>query len=251
MNLGLMLSLMSEYLKVSYNVLYPNHTSQLLWGLPKFESLTAEEQELYNDDRDEYNLAAWKGIKGLHFTKSGTKGQTWVPLIEKAYAKLHGNYESMTGGYSAQAIEDFTGLYRKLNPTSLRWAIRKDLEKVKHNYNDSKYTVRTTTTSPTSIVKKKNRDSATSNTSTSMSWQPEKPSLSQPWLIVAPSTEPSSPTAEDERSESKNKETSKKKGKDWNGTGKDKDDDALYLGLHVYTKNNVVVMIHGWLKYEA
>lgn len=77
--------------------------------MPKFESLTVAEQELYYNDRNEYNAVARKGVKGLHLAKSGTKGQTWVPLVEKAYAKLHGDYESMTGGYSTEAIEDFTG----------------------------------------------------------------------------------------------------------------------------------------------
>lgn len=87
----------------------PLCTSQLLWSLPKFESLTAKEQELYNDDKNEYNVVSRTGVKGLYFAKSGNKGQTWVPLVEKAYAKLHGDYQSMMGGYSTEAIQDFTG----------------------------------------------------------------------------------------------------------------------------------------------
>lgn len=43
------------------------------------------------------------------------------------------------------------------------------------------------------------------------------------------------------------KEAGPKKSQDWNGTGENEDDDALYLGLRVYAKNNVVVTIHGRL----
>jgi hypothetical protein len=35
--------------------------------------------------------------------------ETWVPLMEKAYAKLHGSFESVVGGYEQNALEDLTG----------------------------------------------------------------------------------------------------------------------------------------------
>lgn len=80
--------------------------------VPKYEELKASEQELYHYDKETYNKSARKGGKSLHFAKSGTAGETWVPLIEKAYAKLHGNYSHLLGGQVCDAIEDLTGLVR-------------------------------------------------------------------------------------------------------------------------------------------
>ena len=33
----------------------------------------------------------------------------WVPLMEKAYAKLHGSFEALNGGSMARAMVDLSG----------------------------------------------------------------------------------------------------------------------------------------------
>ena len=39
----------------------------------------------------------------------GASGDMWVMLLEKAYAKLHGNYFTLRGGQSQDALMDLTG----------------------------------------------------------------------------------------------------------------------------------------------
>jgi hypothetical protein len=116
-------------------------------------------------------------------------------------------------------------LYKKLKPISLRKAIERDLEEAEHKHDDSQPS--TTTISTTSVV--------------------EAPSTT-PSIIVAATC----PTVGDQSSQGQNeKEATKKRCQDWNGTGEDEDDDALHLGLRVYSKNHVVVTIHAQLKSEA
>lgn len=49
------------------------------------------------------------GSEALYFAKCADANETWLPLLEKAYAKVHGDYEAISGGWSGEAVEDMTG----------------------------------------------------------------------------------------------------------------------------------------------
>lgn len=95
------------------------YRSMLYTRIPKYEELNSAEKQLYHNDKEMYNQSARRGGKGLYFAKSETAGETWVPLIEKAYAKLHGDYAALKSGRNSEALEDLTGYVSSPNQQSL------------------------------------------------------------------------------------------------------------------------------------
>lgn len=95
----------------SLMVLLISFLSSLLFVVnPKFVELRPEERRLKHYDLDAFSITARRGRKALYdFARSTTGGGTWIPLIEKAYAKFHFDYVSLSGGFANEAIEDLTG----------------------------------------------------------------------------------------------------------------------------------------------
>ncbi|KAF9919916.1 hypothetical protein FBU30_010373 [Linnemannia zychae] len=61
------------------------------------------------DDQMLYKIHPLSGRRELYFSSCYEERESWLPLMEKAYAKIHGDYESLDGGYTAEGIEDLTG----------------------------------------------------------------------------------------------------------------------------------------------
>jgi hypothetical protein len=50
-----------------------------------------------------------RGSEALFFSSCADENETWLPLMEKAYAKVHGDYNAIYGGYVGEGVEDLTG----------------------------------------------------------------------------------------------------------------------------------------------
>jgi hypothetical protein len=77
--------------------------------IPKYEDLDRESKAVYHEDKEKYDSIARKNGASLLFAKPGLEEETWVPLIEKAYAKFYGAYSHLVGGWTRDGVENLTG----------------------------------------------------------------------------------------------------------------------------------------------
>ncbi|KAF4448636.1 hypothetical protein F53441_7985 [Fusarium austroafricanum] len=56
-----------------------------------------------------YKKQKQTGSESLYFAKCEDPNETWLPLLEKAFAKVHGDYHALDGGWAGTAVEDLTG----------------------------------------------------------------------------------------------------------------------------------------------
>ncbi|CAG7984141.1 unnamed protein product [Penicillium olsonii] len=61
------------------------------------------------DTEEEYRRVWQTGSRALYFAQCVDDNETWLPLLEKAFAKAHGDYSAIEGGFVGEALEDLTG----------------------------------------------------------------------------------------------------------------------------------------------
>lgn len=80
---------------------------------PSWDSPSMQRDLLQQIDREDvekhYRKTYQTGSKALFFAQNLDQKETWVPLIEKAYAKAHGDYGSLAGGWIGEGLEDLSG----------------------------------------------------------------------------------------------------------------------------------------------
>lgn len=63
----------------------------------------------YRNPQEAYKRIFQSNSNSLYFAQCEHPQETWLPLLEKCYAKAHGDYAAISGGLGGEGIEDLTG----------------------------------------------------------------------------------------------------------------------------------------------
>ncbi|KAI0110329.1 hypothetical protein GGR51DRAFT_87232 [Nemania sp. FL0031] len=78
------------------------------WDSPSMQRDLMNQIDRETPDKD-YRKTYQTGSKALFFGQCKNQNETWVALFEKAYAKAHGDFGSLAGGWIGEGLEDLTG----------------------------------------------------------------------------------------------------------------------------------------------
>ncbi|KAF4496700.1 hypothetical protein FAGAP_7142 [Fusarium agapanthi] len=79
-----------------------------LWDSPSMQRDLLQQIDR-EDNENVFRKTYQTGSKALFFAQCRDQNETWVPLFEKAYAKAHGDYASLAGGWIGEGVEDLSG----------------------------------------------------------------------------------------------------------------------------------------------
>ena len=79
------------------------------WEAFQEEKQTFQDTNNAADAERKYRETLQQGSRALYFAQCREDNETWLPLLEKAFAKAHGDYSAIEGGFTGEAIEDLTG----------------------------------------------------------------------------------------------------------------------------------------------
>ncbi|KAI1175796.1 hypothetical protein F4777DRAFT_598045 [Nemania sp. FL0916] len=78
------------------------------WDSPSMQRDLMNQIDRESPEKD-YRKTYQTGSKALFFGQCKNQSETWVALFEKAYAKAHGDFGSLAGGWIGEGLEDLTG----------------------------------------------------------------------------------------------------------------------------------------------